>query len=81
MIRWISVGSDLKFDARRDLDDMGAMCIEGNIQLLHYLYFLESNHLGSGIKGPHLEQTAQKIDAGWTQLKLLPKARLKYSQF
>ncbi|XP_052207187.1 protein FORGETTER 1 [Diospyros lotus] len=25
---WISVGSDLKFDARRDLDDVGAMCME-----------------------------------------------------
>ncbi|XAR67236.1 hypothetical protein NMG60_11001915 [Bertholletia excelsa] len=25
---WISVSSDLKFDARRDLDDVGAMCIE-----------------------------------------------------
>lgn len=25
---WISVGSDLKFDARRDLDDVGAMRIE-----------------------------------------------------
>ncbi|KAL9664096.1 hypothetical protein QQ045_019493 [Rhodiola kirilowii] len=25
---WISVGSDLKFDARRDLDDVGASCIE-----------------------------------------------------
>ncbi|CAJ2659094.1 unnamed protein product [Trifolium pratense] len=25
---WISIGSDLKFDARRDLDDMGASCIE-----------------------------------------------------
>lgn len=25
---WISVGSDLKFDARRDLDDMGATCVE-----------------------------------------------------
>ncbi|KAI8553226.1 hypothetical protein RHMOL_Rhmol06G0327600 [Rhododendron molle] len=25
---WISVGSDLKFDARRDLDDVNAMCIE-----------------------------------------------------
>lgn len=25
---WISVGSDLKFDARRDLDDVGAKCIE-----------------------------------------------------
>jgi hypothetical protein len=27
--RWISVGSDLKFDARRDLDDVGASCIDG----------------------------------------------------
>lgn len=27
--RWVSVGSDLKFDARRDLDDVGASCIEG----------------------------------------------------
>ena len=27
--RWISVGSDLKFDARRDLDDVGATCIDG----------------------------------------------------
>lgn len=27
--RWISVGSDLKFDARRDLDDVGASDIEG----------------------------------------------------
>ena len=27
--RWISVGSDLKFDARRDLDDVGATCIQG----------------------------------------------------
>ncbi|PSS06282.1 Protein strawberry notch like [Actinidia chinensis var. chinensis] len=25
---WISVGSDLKFDARRDLDDINATCIE-----------------------------------------------------
>ncbi|KAG6545283.1 hypothetical protein Mapa_013396 [Marchantia paleacea] len=25
---WLSVGSDLKFDARRDLDDVGANCVE-----------------------------------------------------
>lgn len=37
--RWISVGSDLKFDARRDLDDVGAACIEGK-----YLKF-DLNHL------------------------------------
>lgn len=30
--RWISVGSDLKFDARRDLDDVNAMCIEGRFR-------------------------------------------------
>ncbi|XP_059661911.1 protein FORGETTER 1 isoform X2 [Cornus florida] len=28
ILRWISVGSDLKFDSRRDLDDVGAMCVE-----------------------------------------------------
>ncbi|KAL0725755.1 hypothetical protein Bca4012_040354 [Brassica carinata] len=27
---WISVGSDLKYDARRDLDDVGATCVGGN---------------------------------------------------
>ncbi|XP_039816573.1 protein FORGETTER 1-like isoform X4 [Panicum virgatum] len=25
---WISIGSDLKYDARRDLDDVGAKCVE-----------------------------------------------------
>lgn len=29
LCRWISVGSDLKFDARRDLDDVGAAHVEG----------------------------------------------------
>ena len=32
--RWISVGSDLKFDARRDLDDMGATCVKGILFLV-----------------------------------------------
>lgn len=31
LYKWISVGSDLKFDARRDLDDVGASCIQGNL--------------------------------------------------
>ena len=31
MYRWISVGSDLKFDARRDLHNIGATCVEGRI--------------------------------------------------
>jgi hypothetical protein len=30
LFRWISIGSDLKYDARRDLDDVGAKCVEGN---------------------------------------------------
>lgn len=43
--RWISVGSDLKFDARRDLDDVGATCVEGIflenfIQIRLYLLLL-----------------------------------------
>lgn len=29
--RWISIGSDLKYDARRDLDDVGATCVGGII--------------------------------------------------
>lgn len=38
--RWISVGSDLKFDARRDLDDVGATCAEGKTFLREvYLVF------------------------------------------
>jgi hypothetical protein len=32
--RWISVGSDLKFDARRDLDDVGAAHVEGKFSSL-----------------------------------------------
>lgn len=37
--RWLSVGSDLKFDARRDLDDVGAMDVEGKctISSLHMI--------------------------------------------
>ncbi|EMS67852.1 Protein strawberry notch-like protein 1 [Triticum urartu] len=27
---WVSVGSDLKYDARRDLDDVGAKCVQGS---------------------------------------------------
>ena len=38
--RWLSVGSDLKFDARRDLDDVGAMDVEGK---LGYFFWLHIN--------------------------------------
>ncbi|GJN01804.1 hypothetical protein PR202_ga19102 [Eleusine coracana subsp. coracana] len=30
---WVSVGSDLKYDARRDLDDVGATCVQGMMPL------------------------------------------------
>ena len=34
--RWISVGSDLRYDAMRDLKDVGATCIIGkNLTLNH----------------------------------------------
>ncbi|XP_057454431.1 protein FORGETTER 1-like [Lotus japonicus] len=43
---WISVGSDLKFDARRDLDDMDATCIK--VHALNKLPYskLESKAVG-----------------------------------
>lgn len=31
IFRWVSVGSDLKYDARRDLDDVGAECVKGSL--------------------------------------------------
>jgi hypothetical protein len=31
---WISIGSDLKYDARRDLDDVGATCVGGILLIL-----------------------------------------------
>jgi hypothetical protein len=39
--RWLSVGSDLKFDARRDLDDVGALPVEGkcSISSLRVFFF------------------------------------------
>ncbi|XP_076928744.1 protein FORGETTER 1-like [Bidens hawaiensis] len=43
---WISVGSDLKFDARRDLDDVGATCIE-----VHALNKLKYSKLDSKTVG------------------------------
>lgn len=40
LFRWISIGSDLKYDARRDLDDVGAKCVEGvNLQTHHSLSY------------------------------------------
>ncbi|KAL1537165.1 udp-glycosyltransferase [Salvia divinorum] len=45
---WISVGSDLKFDARRDLDDVGATCIE--VHALNKLPYSKLDSKAVGIK-------------------------------
>ncbi|KMZ66679.1 Strawberry notch-like protein [Zostera marina] len=45
---WISAGSDLKFDARRDLDDIGATCIE--VHALNKLPYSKLDSKAVGIK-------------------------------
>ncbi|XP_071730329.1 protein FORGETTER 1 isoform X1 [Rutidosis leptorrhynchoides] len=45
---WISVGSDLKFDARRDLDDVGATCIV--VHALNKLPYSKLDSKSVGIK-------------------------------
>ncbi|KAI4333252.1 hypothetical protein L6164_018085 [Bauhinia variegata] len=45
---WISVGSDLKFDARRDLDDAGATCIE--VHALNKLPYSKLDSKSVGVK-------------------------------
>ncbi|KAJ0768766.1 putative chromatin regulator PHD family [Helianthus annuus] len=45
---WISVGSDLKFDARRDLDDVGATCIE--VHALNKLSYSKLDSKSVGIR-------------------------------
>ncbi|KAJ0098751.1 hypothetical protein Patl1_19774 [Pistacia atlantica] len=45
---WISVGSDLKFDARRDLDDVGATCVK--VHALNKLPYSKLDSRSLGIK-------------------------------
>ncbi|KAJ0498287.1 putative protein strawberry notch, P-loop containing nucleoside triphosphate hydrolase [Helianthus annuus] len=45
---WISVGSDLKFDARRDLDDVGATCVK--VHALNKLSYSKLDSKSVGIK-------------------------------
>lgn len=45
---WISVGSDLKFDARRDLDDVGATCME--VHALNKLPYSKLDSKSVGVK-------------------------------
>ena len=71
--RWLSVGSDLKFDARRDLDDVGAMDVEGESALFslaahnllrsyfrHIVNICMYKHKASY---PHLQFSEESIDA------------------
>ncbi|KAK7243900.1 hypothetical protein RIF29_38713 [Crotalaria pallida] len=45
---WISVGSDLKFDARRDLDDIGATCVK--VHALNKLPYSKLDSKSVGVK-------------------------------
>ncbi|KAK6934763.1 Zinc finger, PHD-finger, partial [Dillenia turbinata] len=45
---WISVGSDLKFDARRDLDDVGALYVE--VHALNKLPYCKLDSKSVGVK-------------------------------
>ncbi|KAA0054721.1 protein strawberry notch [Cucumis melo var. makuwa] len=45
---WISVGSDLKYDARRDLDDVGAACIK--VHALNKLPYSKLDSKSVGIR-------------------------------
>ena len=44
----MSVGSDLKYDARRDLDDVGAKCVQGvrPFHLCNVIYIAPSTESG-----------------------------------
>ena len=42
LFRWISIGPDLKYDARRDLDDVGAKCVEGADPQIHLFFWVMS---------------------------------------
>ncbi|TVU15826.1 hypothetical protein EJB05_39365 [Eragrostis curvula] len=45
---WVSVGSDLKYDARRDLDDVGATCVQ--VHPLNKLPYSKLDSKAIGIK-------------------------------
>uniref|UniRef100_A0A453SMS4 Uncharacterized protein n=1 Tax=Aegilops tauschii subsp. strangulata TaxID=200361 RepID=A0A453SMS4_AEGTS len=44
---WISIGSDLKYDARRDLDDVGAKCVQ--VHALNKLPYSKLDSKATGI--------------------------------
>ncbi|PKU73497.1 hypothetical protein MA16_Dca008061 [Dendrobium catenatum] len=57
---WISVGSDLKFDARRDLDDVGAASVEGP----HASVLLDAVHALNKLPYSKLDSKAVGIKDG-----------------
>ncbi|KAI9161515.1 hypothetical protein LWI28_018189 [Acer negundo] len=85
---WISVGSDLKFDARRDLDDVGAKCVEGRSRLQQLVQWCGSGYDGLVVfdechKAKNLvpEAGSQPTRTGEAVLDLqarLPEARFIY---
>ncbi|XP_058722835.1 protein FORGETTER 1-like [Vicia villosa] len=70
---WISVGSDLKFDARRDLDDMGANCIE--VHALNKLPYSKLDSKSVGVREGVIFSTYSSLiassDRGRTRLQQL----------
>ncbi|RHN53138.1 putative Zinc finger, RING/FYVE/PHD-type, protein strawberry notch [Medicago truncatula] len=70
---WISVGSDLKFDARRDLDDMGASCIA--VHALNKLPYVKLDSKSVGVKEGVIFSTYSSLiassDRGRTRMQQL----------
>ncbi|MED6150702.1 udp-glycosyltransferase, partial [Stylosanthes scabra] len=70
---WISVGSDLKFDARRDLDDMGATCVK--VHALNKLPYSKLSSKSVGVKDGVIFLTYSSLiassDNGQSRLKQL----------
>ncbi|KAF6136596.1 hypothetical protein GIB67_016052 [Kingdonia uniflora] len=75
LYKWVSVGSDLKFDARRDLDDVGAMCIE--VHALNKLPYSKLDSKSVGVKEGVIFLTYSSLIAssekGLTRLQQLLK--------
>lgn len=60
----MSVGSDLKFDARRDLDDVGAMDVEGKSALFSLAgHNLMRSYFRHKASYPHLQFSEESINA------------------
>ncbi|BAH92814.1 Os04g0609850 [Oryza sativa Japonica Group] len=74
---WVSIGSDLKYDARRDLDDVGAKCVQ--VHPLNKLPYSKLDSKAIGIKNGCHKAKNLIPDAGASPLalvKLFLKSRL-----